>query len=76
MAKEIQRELQIIFNTDVKLYLNHWEKEDTYVYKYKFKINGIYIRVSIPCDDVNTQSFNNIMRRILSETVKQIEHMY
>lgn len=76
MAKEIQRELQIIFNTDVKLYLNHWEKEDTYVYKYKFKINGIYIRVNLPCDDVNTQSFNTIMKRILAETVKQIEHMY
>lgn len=76
MAKNIQRELQKIFNTDVKLYLNHWDREDIYVYKYKFKINGIYIRVNVPCDDVNTKCFNSLMRDILTETIVQIEHMY
>ena len=76
MAKEIQREIQKIFNTDVKLFLNHWKREDIYVYKYKFQINGIHIRVNISCDDVNTQSFNTIMKHVLAETVKQIEHMY
>lgn len=76
MAKTIQRELQKIFNTDVKVYFNHWDREDIYVYKFKFKINGIYIRVNISCDDINTKSFEILMKDILTETIKQIQHMY
>lgn len=76
MAKQIQRELQKIFKTDVKLYLNHWDREDVYVYKYKFKINGIYIRISVSCDDVNTMGFNPLMKSILKDIVEQIEMMY
>lgn len=47
MNKKVQLELQNIFKTKVRVYLDHWDKEDKYVYKYKFNINSIYISAYI-----------------------------
>lgn len=76
MSKKIQLELQNIFKTKVRLYLDYWDSLDKYVYKYKFKINNIYISVHLDCDEMNTAPFNIIMQGLLIQVHEQIMKFY
>lgn len=77
-AKRFQQEISKIFKVQVRVYLDQKPHGNDmwWYYTYKLKVNGIYIKAQIPCDDLQTKADKVVLRMILEQIFSEIRFFY